>query len=93
MFILFFYCEKHQESQPPNKGAFTLGLPFVGRGEACGRKASACHWDEGGVGALLLGVTSRRSPKRTPATHEQNRQAEPTPGHAESLLDRSAQNG
>lgn len=43
------------------------------------------------MGALLLGVTSRRNPETTPATREQDRQDERMAGHAESLLDRSAQ--
>lgn len=84
-FFFFLNCERHKES-PPNKGAVTLGLQFVGGGGAYNRKASAHHWEEWSVGALLLGVTSRRSPERTPATHEKDRQDEPMSGHAESML-------
>lgn len=88
-FCSFFTVKNMQRA--PNKGAFTLGLLFAGRGGACCRKASACHWEEWGMGALLLGVTSRRNPETTPATHEQDRQDERMAGHAESLLDTSAQ--
>lgn len=79
-FCSFFTVKNMQRA--PNKGAFTLGLLFAGRGGACCRKASACHWEEWGMGALLLGVTSRRNPETTPATHEQDRQDERMAGHA-----------
>lgn len=91
VFVFCFCFSVKNMRKAPNKGAFALGLPIAGRGGARSRKTSAHHWEEWGVGALLLGVTSRRSPERTPATHKQDRHNEPMPGHVESLLDRSAQ--
>lgn len=87
VFVLFFFFLTVKDTRrAPNKSAVTLGPQFVGGGGACNRKASAHHWEEWSVDALLLGVTSRRNPERTPAAHEKDRQDEPMPGHAESML-------
>lgn len=85
-FVLFFFLTVKDTRRAPNKGAVTLGLQFVGGGGACNRKASAHHWEKWSVRALLLGVTSRRNPERTPAAHEKDRQDEPIPEHEESML-------
>lgn len=86
VFILFFFLTVKDTRRAPNKDAVTLGPLFVGGGGACNRRASAHHWEEWSVGALLLGVTSRRNPERTPAAHEEDRQDEPIPEHAEPVL-------